>query len=304
MSSNSRHVVGRRGIVAGLGAAGALVALPAWAGFGLDSLIQGAAPALQGLMLGEDDEIKLGETYYESYIEKGGGRYPDRNAQEALKAFAAPFIATSTRERFEWDITLLRSKDVNAWAIPGGKLAINSELVRYVDDPAELGSVISHEIGHADLSHGIQQMRTQGFMQSLGALGVQLLTAYAGQAAPLTGELLNALQGPVFQMINAGYSRTHEFEADNHILGVFEKTGMDPTKASIFFQTLQKLYPQNSDVTTSLFSTHPGTQARIEALDTKAASLAKPKPRDLPPGWGALKEMFPTPKDFHSSGKG
>lgn len=294
----------RRAVVVGVGAAGLVAASPAVAQFDLlksgnvQQLMGTTAQLAQGFAMREEDEAKMGQTYYEQYIGQGGGRYPDRNAQEALAKFAQPFIATSRRKKFPWEIALLQNNQVNAWAIPGGKLAINSELVKYTDDPAELGSVIAHEIGHAEMSHGVQQMRTQAFMATVSQAGQIAIAATLGKAAPLTGAVFQALQGPVFTLVNAGYSRQREFEADNHILGVFQKTGQDPQKASDFFKTLMKVYPSNSDATTSLFSTHPGTQARIDKLNSSARAMPRPPKAGDPPGWAELKAMFPTPAGF------
>ncbi len=298
MSKYSHHLISRRGVVAGLGAAGAFAATPAFAQFSVDSLVKSAAPAAQALMLDEEDEIQLGKQYYPGYIAKGGGAYDDRNAQEALRKFAAPLMGTSKRDKFEWEITLVKNAQVNAWAIPGGKIAVNSALVQHSDDPAELASVIAHEVGHAELSHGVKQMRTKAFMNTLGAVGSAAIAAYGGQAGALAGQVVQALEGPVFQMINAGYSREHEFEADAHIMDVFKTTGYDPEKADDFFRTLQKIYPQNSSATTSLFSTHPGTQARIDKLEEKAKSMTSPAKKDNPPGWAELKGALPTPAGF------
>ncbi|MEO5336417.1 MAG: M48 family metallopeptidase [Magnetospirillum sp. WYHS-4] len=288
----------RRGFVLGLGASGLLAAAPAVAQLSLGDVVGGAAQLMGALSIKEEDEIKMGQSYYPGYLTKSGGAYSDRNAQEALRKFAEPFISTSDRKNLPWEITLVDNKQVNAWALPGGKIAVNSELVRYADDPAELGSVIAHEIGHAELSHSAKQMRNQAFLTTIGGAGKQLVASWMGSAAPLGAEVLSALEGPLYTMVLTGYSRANEFEADNHILGVFQKTGMDPQRAGDFFKTLKTLYPDNSSETTSLFSTHPGTQSRIDKLADAAKALARPsKPANVP-GWVELKSKFPTPAGF------
>jgi predicted Zn-dependent protease len=262
---------------------------------GAKPIAQDAQPLLQSLMLTEEDEIKMGETYYQKYIESGGGLYPDQGAQDALVQFARPLLATSQRRELKWEISLLKNDTVNAWALPGGKLEVHSGLLPFADDPNELASVISHEIGHAEMSHGISQMRTEGFLATVSSAGKKVLAQYAGQKVPMSGEVLNALEKPVFQMINAGYSQKREFEADAHILLVFEKTYMDPTKADDFFRTLDRLYPADTDVTTSLFSTHPGTRKRIERIEALASEkTGNQSMSSIPEGWSTLKKIFPT----------
>lgn len=281
----------RRSLLAGL--AGSVVAPPAYAQFSLGNLMQGAANMVGAYTAGEGDEIKLGEAYYQDYLRKSGGAHPDRNAQEALRRFAQPLLAAAERRSLPWEITLVDSQQVNAWALPGGKLAVNSALVRHAATPDELASVIAHEVGHADRGHGLSQVRNQALITTIGGLGKEALGAWLGGGA-LGGQVLSALEGPLYAMILSGYSRTNEFEADAHILTVFERTGYDPAKADDFFRTLMRLHPEGS-ATTSLFSTHPGTRERIDRIEQAAARIGSPSRAAQPAGWADLKALFPTP---------
>ncbi|CAA7611312.1 Peptidase M48, Ste24p [Magnetospirillum sp. LM-5] len=282
----------RRALLSGL--AGSLITAPALAQFNLGNLIQGGANIVGAMTASEGDEVKLGETYYQQYLQKSGGIHPDRNAQEALKRFAQPLINAADRRQLPWEITLVSNKQVNAWALPGGKLAINSALVQYSQSPDELASVIAHEIGHADRGHGLAQMKNQNLMTGLGAIGKEALATFGGAAGALTAQVLGALEGPLYTLVLTGYSRTNEFEADAHILQIFERTGYDPTKADDFFRTLLKLHPEGSE-TTSLFSTHPGTTERITKIEEAAAKMSRPSRAAAAPGWAELKALFPTP---------
>jgi len=288
--------LGRRGLVLG-GAAAALVPASAAAQLNIPNILGTGQQMLQAWSLNEDDEIKIGQTHYEPYIAKSGGRVPDRATQDALKAFAQPYIATSQRKRLPWEITLLNNNSVNAWAMPGGKMAVNAALVRYCATPEELASVIAHEVGHAEKSHGIQQMKNQAFISSMGNVGKSVLNSRTGG---LTGEVLQAIEGPLYGMILSGYSRQNEYEADAHILYVFGRTGADPQQAHRFFETLQRVYPPNDNATTSLFSTHPGTADRIARIKAEAAKspVRSTGTSARHPGWADLKKRYPTPKEF------
>jgi predicted Zn-dependent protease len=277
-----------------LAAAGAAAALPARAQFNLGSLVNSATQVIGAYAAGEGDEIKMGESFYPDYVKKSGGAYPDRNAQDALRKFAQPLLAAADRKALPWEVTLIDSKQVNAWALPGGKLAINSELVRHCTHPDELASVIAHEVGHADHGHSLSQIRNQALITSVGGLGREALSGWLGGGA-LGGEALSALEGPLYGLILTGYSRAHEFEADAHILKVFRQTGHDPARADDFFRTLLRLHPDSSG-TTSLFSTHPGTTERIAKLEEAAARQDRPARATSHTGWSELKSLFPTPK--------
>ncbi|MBX9635613.1 MAG: M48 family metallopeptidase, partial [Magnetospirillum sp.] len=269
--------------------------LPARAQFNLGSLVNSATQVIGAYTAGEGDEIKMGESFYPDTLKKSGGAYADRNAQEALRKFAQPLMAAAERTALPWEITLVDNKQVNAWALPGGKMAVNSELVRQCQHPDELASVIAHEIGHADHGHSLSQIKNQALLSSVGGLGKEALSGWLGGGV-LGGEVLTALEGPLYNMVLTGYSRTHEFEADAHILKIFQKTGNDPARADDFFRTLLRLYPDSASETTSLFSTHPGTQERIARIEAAAAQQGKSARAVTAPGWAELKQMFPTPK--------
>ena len=157
-----RRLVDRRGLLGGLSAAGvAAVASPALAqlpgGFSLPSiggqdingLVGQVAGVLGNMQFTEADEIAMGQNYYDRFIDQSGGVYNSRVDQEALRDFARPVFATSKRPGLPWDIVLIDNDTVNAWALPGGKVAVHKGLLRYVATPEELAAVLSHEAGHA-----------------------------------------------------------------------------------------------------------------------------------------------------------
>lgn len=251
--------------------------------------------------LGERDEIAIGNGLYGRVIDASGGYYRNAVVQSSIRKFAAPLIRTTTRPTLPWEIAVIDDNGVNAWALPGGKIAINKGLLRYVASDSELAAVIAHEIGHAELGHGIQAMRTQTFTRAVSGAGQQLLERRAGQSglSGITGPILDSLQGPLTQLVMSGYSREAEAAADRHILGVFAQVGYAPNNASRFFRTLLELVPQDTTATTSLFSTHAGTQARISALDAEAVSLPAPSAAPASAGFAQLKQVFPTREYFH-----
>lgn len=267
----------------------------ALAQFNLGSVIQGAAGLVGAYAAGEADEIKMGETYYQPLLEKSGGAVSDRNAQEALRRFSQPLIGAAERKGLPWEITLVSSDQVNAWAMPGGKMAVNAALVRHCATPDELASVIAHEIGHVDKAHGMSQIRNQALLSAVGSVGKEAIAGWIGGGG-LGAQVLTALEGPLYSLVLSGYSRSNEFEADAHILTLFQRTGHDPAKADDFFRTLLRLYPQPTSDTTSLFSTHPGTRDRIARIEAAAAKANRASRASSHSGWSELKQMFPTPK--------
>ncbi|MBM3547475.1 MAG: hypothetical protein FJX54_11005 [Alphaproteobacteria bacterium] len=296
------HLLSRRAFLAG---AATLAATPAAAqfpfgssrvgSFDLGRVFSGAQNLFEGMSLGEADEIRMGEAFYGPFIDRSGGPYRNRAAQAAIQQFAAPIIRTSKRPTLQWEFVLLEDDTVNAWALPGGKLAINKGLIRYCDDPAELAAVIAHEVAHAELSHALAQMKNEAFTKGMTQVGREALSQrLSGAGGALTGTVLDALEDPIYGMITSGYSQSSEFAADAHVLQVFDLAGYDPAKASRFYRTLLQLIPPDASGTTSLFSTHPGTRERIVKLDDLARSGKPPAYPAAERGWAELKGVFPT----------
>jgi predicted Zn-dependent protease len=292
--------LGRRALVAG----GALAAAtPAAAQFGpldLSTIFSVGKNLVDGLNLGEADEMQMGKELYQPFIAESGGAYQNARVQNAMRSFAQPIFATSKRANFQWEITVVDDNTVNAWALPAGKIAINKGLLRYVDSESELAAVISHEMGHAELSHQLAQMKNKAFTSAAtdAAKGVAM-SAMRGPGGALTGIGLDVIRNPLHDMITSGYGRENEREADRHILSVFSATGFDPTGSTAFFRTLLQLVPPGQEGTTSLFSTHPGTMERIANLEAEIPRT--PRPPSTPTSaahFADIKTSFPTRKIY------
>jgi predicted Zn-dependent protease len=280
---------------AALAAIGSTAAMPASAQL-FDRLLNPAGNVLRGLStMSELDEVAIGNTLYRPLLDESGGAYANARAQAALRRFAAPLFATSRRANFQWEIAIVDDNAVNAWALPAGKLAINKGLLRYTASEHELAAVIAHEMGHAELSHQVQAIKQDGFTRLLSAAGRDVVASQLrGPGGALTSAGLDALRSPLHQLVQSGYSRDAEREADKHIFTVFRSTGHDPAGAPAFFRTLLELVPPNQEGTTSLFSTHPGTRERLAAVTSEAAKASGGGAASTTAAFNEIKESFPT----------
>jgi predicted Zn-dependent protease len=193
---------------------------------------------------------------------------------------------------------VLDDNSPNAWSLPGGKLGINKGMLRYVASEDELAAVISHEMGHAELSHQIAELESKGSTDKLIAffkdVAQREIDAKASGLHDLTSKGLDQLVPAMSELITSGYSRDHEREADAYILTVFRATGYDPRQASAVFKTLDSLVPPGTEATTSLFSTHPDTRERIELLDEQAARLPAGRGATGSAAFAEIQAVFPT----------
>ncbi|MBT8473264.1 MAG: M48 family metallopeptidase [Marinicaulis sp.] len=257
---------------------------------------------LKGLNLKEEDEIEIGEMLFGALVDGMGGLYRNSSTQSSLKNIAVKLFETSAREAFAWDVAVIDNNEVNAWALPGGKVGVNKGLLRYVESEDELAAVIAHEMGHAELSHAAKQMKRKAFYAGLSqasqAAAVSAIDSTEGRAGASVG--MKSLEGPMLRLVTSGYSRELETEADMHIVNVFANTGYNIIRGASFYQTLLDLIPEHQKGTTSLFAGHPKTKERLAAL-REAGADAPETEQSVSHDFFFLKETFPTREIYKRS---
>lgn len=285
----------RRKALCGLTAVIAGAASPAAAQISLDfGSLRDIGRMLRGMKISEEDELALGRDLFGPLIGAMGGVYRNANTQLAVTGLARPLFETSAREAFEWEIVVVDSNEVNAWALPGGKVGVNKGLLRYVDSEDELAAVIAHEMGHAEFSHAAKEMRKKAFYSGLSTAAQAAAVAAVDNEARLgTAAGAKGIELPMMRLVASGYSRDLEREADAHIVNVFAQTGHNVGQGAVFYETLLELIPKRRKGTTSLFAGHPETRKRLAALreasgETEVHATAASYEFDV------LKETFPT----------
>jgi predicted Zn-dependent protease len=157
---------------------------------------------------------------------------------------------------WKWETHVLSSKEVNAWCMPGGKIAVYTGLIQAIqptDD--ELAAVIGHEMGHALREHSREQMSQQlGEQAAVGVLGAVLNVPQI--AVDLAPQLLDLT-------INLPHSRQDETEADKVGVELAARAGYNPRAALSLWEKMQKV---GGSQPPKLLSTHPPTADRIKDL--------------------------------------
>lgn len=162
---------------------------------------------------------------------------------------------------FQWEYHLLESKEVNAWCMPGGKIAVYSGILPITKDETGLAVVMGHEIGHAIAQHGNERM-SQQLLAQMG--GVALSVALSSKPQQ-TQEIFNSAYG-----IGATYgallpfSRQQETEADKLGLVLMAAAGYDPNAAVDLWQRMAAL--SGGQQVPTFLSTHPSNQSRINDI--------------------------------------
>ncbi len=162
---------------------------------------------------------------------------------------------------FEWEFNLIQSDDVNAWCMPGGKVAFYTGIMPLTQTEAGIAVVMGHEIAHAVASHSAERMST-GMLTNLG---VNALSSALGQNPTMTQAILLQSVGIGSQLGTLKFSRQHELEADEMGLTFMAIAGYDPREAPIFWQRM--LDKENGAAPPEFLSTHPASKTRIDKLN-------------------------------------
>lgn len=166
---------------------------------------------------------------------------------------------------WNWEVHVLNSDEVNAWCMPGGKIAVYSGMINKLKlTDAELAAVIGHEMAHALREHSREQVS----QQVAADVGLSVLSALTGSAA--TADLGGKLTEVMFTLPN---SRTHETEADRMGVELAARAGYDPRAAVTLWQKMGSLSAGNAPP--EFLSTHPSAASRTADL-TRIAEQVMP----------------------------
>ena len=189
-----------------------------------------------------------------------------KTAQRVHKIFnkMVPYANSEnqTGQAFDWQIEVIKSKELNAWAMPGGKMAFYTGLVESLnltDD--EIATVMGHEMAHALKEHGKKKANMGQFTDVLaGVAHVALSTQIGSDGSAVVVGLTKdwALDKP--------YSRSAETEADEVGLLLMAKSGYNPQAAPGLWDKMQKASKGSQSVLDKLSSTHPSDKDRQENL--------------------------------------
>lgn len=185
----------------------------------------------------------------------------------------------------DFTVTLLDSSINNAFAIPGGYIYTTRQLVALMNNEAELGGVLGHEIAHVALRHSAQRQSAATKNQVIGVIGAILSGVVLGGSSKI-GQLLQSgfLQGS--QLLTLKFSRKQESEADAYGVQYLRKAGYDPRAMST---VLESLANQNaldakllgtSDQVPEWASTHPDPASRVRTAAALAGSTTGITNRD------------------------
>lgn len=174
---------------------------------------------------------------------------------------------------YKWEYKLIESEQVNAWCMPGGKIAFYTGILPIAQNETGVAAIMGHEVAHALANHGQQRM-SSGMLQQLGGVGVAIAT---GNESPEKQQMWMQAYGLAS---NVGgmlpFSRAHETEADKIGIYLMAIAGYNPDEAAELWKRMKA--KSGGQAPPEFMSTHPSNDSRIanlQELAPKAKSEAK-----------------------------
>jgi predicted Zn-dependent protease len=191
---------------------------------------------------------------------------PSHPEVQRLRTIARRIIPHAPRwnqlaTKWQWQVNLIESKDVNAFCMPGGRIGFFTGILtqlKLTDD--EVAAVMGHEIAHALREHSREKMAKQGVTNMAARAGGALVAGIFGIDPGITGAVAN--YGA--QFIGLKFSRDEEREADLVGLDISSRAGYDPRAGIALWRKMAAL---NKRAPIELLSTHPGGETRIRDME-------------------------------------
>jgi predicted Zn-dependent protease len=173
-----------------------------------------------------------------------------------------------------YHFVLLEDEGINAFAAPGGLVFVSRGMLRCCKDEDTLAAVLAHEIAHVQLKHGLQAIKTSRLTSAFSIMATEGAKQAGGlQLAQLTGIFEDSIHDVTATLVNSGYSRASEREADMAALVILERAGYDQRALiGMLGEMKQRLNPQGLDFA----KTHPDPADRIADLTPLLAAAKTP----------------------------
>ena len=221
--------------------------------------------------ISESQERQIGNEAYQSATQSQGGHLVvDPKLSEYVSSVGLKLSACSDRPNLSYEFVIVNDSVPNAWALPGGKIAINRGLLTELTSEAELAAVLGHEIVHAAARHGAKGMERGMLLQG----GIIALGAVVNN--PQYNDVLLGSAGVAASLVMSKYSRHQELESDHYGMIYMSKAGYNPDAAVRLQEIFLRLSKGKNTWLDGMFASHPPSEERIAANRINAQKLASP----------------------------
>ena len=211
-------------------------------------------------LVSESQERKLGDEAYREILQKTPlSKNQDWQAQ--LRRVGQRIAAVADRPDYKWEFNVLQGKEINAFALPGGKVAFWEGIMPIAQDDSGVAVIMGHEVAHALARHGAERMSQAMGAQIIG----QILAAGVGKVNPgLQDDFLKVYGLGATVGVLLPWGRRQESEADRIGLTLMAKAGYNPSAAVGFWERMSKA--SGGGKPPEFLSTHPSDESRIAQI--------------------------------------
>lgn len=222
-------------------------------------------------LISASQEVSMGKQNYQPYQQQQGGTYSvDPELGRYVSEVGQKLAAVSDRTGLPYEFAVINNGVPNAWALPGGKIAINRGLLLQLEDEAQLAAVLAHEVVHAAAKHSVQKIQQDML------LGLTVQAASIAAKDTDYGAALAMGAGVGAGLWTAKYGRDQELQSDAVGMEYMKAAGYDPQAAVELQETFVRLSQQNNKgggFVEGLFASHPPSQERVNKNREMAAQL-------------------------------
>lgn len=199
--------------------------------------------------------------------------FDQNRANEYLNLLGQSLSLASTKpETFGgYHFLILETEDINAFAAPGGLIFVSRGMLRLCKSEDEVAAVLAHEIGHVELQHALRAIKGSRITSALTIIAMESAKNFGGeQLAQLTTAFEGSITDITGTLMNSGYARKQERQADQSALRILQSVGYDPRALSRVLDEMQKqLKPGGHDFA----ATHPPPADRIKDIQELLAGV-------------------------------
>lgn len=254
----------------------------------------------QFLLMSAGNMNQMGATQYREVLQDPKvALSKDPREVEPVKRVAARIIAAAKRSKyaeaaksFDWEVTVIKDDNTkNAWALPGGKIAVYTGIFPMAKNEAGLAAIMGHEVIHALAQHGGERM-SQGLVAQVGMSAAAILLSTQG-GNPLLSQLGMQAMGLGIQAgVLLPFSRKHESEADYIGVLLAADAGYDPRES---VRVWERMAATSQGAPPEFLSTHPANETRIADLNAWMAEAIPIYDRAPKAAVKLLPRISPTP---------
>lgn len=208
----------------------------------------------------------------------GGARRDDPVLVGFVEQAVARLAPEAATEGFDFRVEVVDGDELNAFALPGGRIVVLTGLLEAAGDPEEVAGVLAHEMAHVTLRHGMRNVAHRAGLW----LAVSLLLGDGNQWVQLAGDAAVLAQGNE-------YSREQEAAADAEGVRMMARAGLDPTALARFLERLAEQPGAELEGALSWLSTHPDTASRVTHVEALARDAPRGPRRPLTVDWPAVR---------------